>query len=131
MKQLLFVALMMVCSVSWAEWEYTGKNESFVHYVDRSTIRNSGAIARMWVLADYFAEQTNSDGKKFKSDNRRLAFNCMQETTALIAFVEYSDSMGKGRTVSSEERKESDWDWRSFPPDTTVEVMFKIACGNK
>ncbi len=131
MKRLLFVALMMVCSVSWAEWEYSGANGAFAHYVDRSTIRRSGAIAKMWTLTDYFEEQTNPGGKKFKSDNRRLAINCMEDTIALIAFVEYSDSMGKGRTVSSLERKESDWDWRSFPPDTTGEVMFKIACGTK
>jgi hypothetical protein len=63
MKRLLFVALMVTCSFSWAEWEYFGEKADYADYVDKSTIRRNGAITKMWTLTDYFEEKTDSSGK--------------------------------------------------------------------
>jgi hypothetical protein len=131
MKRLVFAALIMVCSLSWADWERSGENSAFVHYVDKSTARRSGAIAKMWVLSDFFEAQTNSDGTKFKSDKTRFAFNCLEETVVSIAMTQYSRSMGEGEVVWSNTRKESNWEWNSVVPGSSGEVMFKIACGKK
>ncbi len=131
MKRLVFAALIMVCSLSRAEWERSGANGAFAHYVDKSTTRRNGAIAKMWVLSDFFEAQTNSYGKKFKSDKTRFAFNCLEETLVSIAMAQYSRSMGEGEVVWSDTRKESNWEWDSVVPGSTGEVMFKIACGKK
>ena len=129
MKRILFVLLMMTCSVSWAEWERSGKNKAFAYYVDKSTTRRSGAIAKMWMLSDFFEVQTNSAGKKYKSDKTRFAYNCLEETLVPIAMVQYSGSMGEGEVVWSDTRKESNWEWESVVPGSSGEVIFKMLCG--
>jgi len=65
MKRLLFVVLLMVCSVSWAEWEFLSKSSDGKQkvYVNKSTIRKNGAISRMWVLTDFSQVQTNAGGE--------------------------------------------------------------------
>jgi hypothetical protein len=132
MKRLLFFILMMVCSLSWADWEYTGQTDAFTYYVDKSTIRRNGKIAKMWVLEDFSEAQTNSDdGTKYKSEKSRFAFNCLEETVVSIAITQYSGSMGDGDVIWSNTRKESSWKWGSVVPGSSGEVMFKIACGKK
>ncbi len=131
MKRLLFFVLMVGCSVSWAEWEYTGENIKYTNYVDRSTIRISGAVVTMWELSDYFEVQTTSDGKRFKSNKVRVAFNCVEDAYAIISLVLYSGSMGEGSIIKSHELKESQWNWKSVVPGSSSENSWSIACGKK
>lgn len=131
MKRLLFGVLMMVCSVSCAEWVETGISDFAIFYHDKSTIRRNGKIAKIWTMVDYFEERTGSDGKRFKSDKRRLVYNCMEDTFAIISLLEYSGSMGEGKIIFSGDSKENEWDWASIPPGSVSEANFKIACGKK
>ncbi len=131
MKRLLFVVLMMVCSVSWAELVKSGSSSYGTKYHDKSTIRRDGKIAKMWTMLDYFEEQTGSDGKRYKSDKTRFVYNCMEDTFAIISLVEYSGSMGEGKIIFSGDRKENEWDWGSIPPGSAAEAHFKIACGRQ
>jgi hypothetical protein len=130
MKRLLFPVLLTVCSVAWAGWEYTGKNDAFTYYVDKSTIRRSGKITKVWILKDFSEAQTNSDDEtNFKSAKVRYVFNCREETLASIAITQYSSSMGNGDVIWSNTRKESNWDWDSVVPGSSGEVIFKMLCG--
>ncbi len=132
MKRLIFLALMMVCSVSWAEWELCstlGEGETSF-YCDKSTIRKNGAISRMWVLVDYSSMQTDTDDR-FMSTKDYWAFNCREETKAITSVIRYSGAMGGGNTVWSFTAKERDWNWEPIAPRTVIEVLWKIACGKK
>ena len=131
MKRLLFVLLIMTCSVSRADWEYVGKTDTRSEYHDNSTVRRSETNAKMWRLRDYFEMQTNASGKKYKSLKFREVYNCMEDTSAIIALIQYSDSMGRGSVVNSLEVKENQWDWQSVVPGSSGEVFFKIACGEQ
>jgi hypothetical protein len=131
MKRLLFVVLMMFGLVSWAEWEYAGTSNLGTDYHDKSTIRRSGKIAKMWTMKDYFEERTSHNGKVYKSAKGRVVFNCLEDTFAIISLLEYSSSMGKGEIIFSDDTKENEWDWGSIPPGSSVETHFKIACGKK
>jgi hypothetical protein len=131
MKRLLFVVLMMVYSVSWAEWKFIGKTDEFADWIDKSKIRRNGKIAKMWVLSDYVNLQTDAYGFTYKSIKRRWAYNCMEETTAVISIIVYSDSMGGGTLVHGFELKENEWYWASIIPGSSAENLFKIACAKK
>ena len=131
MKRLFFAVLMMVCSVSWAEWKKAGSTDSFYAYYDKSTIRRNGKIVKMWQMKDYFEEQDEGNGKNYKSQKLRHAFNCMDDTAALITVVAYSGSMGEGKIVFSGDIKEEKWDWDSVVPGSVGEAMLEIACSKK
>jgi hypothetical protein len=129
MKRPLFFVLMMTCSISWADWRYAGKTEKFAVYVDKSTIRKNGDIVSMWTLRDYFEVQTLFG--LHKSLILPHAFNCRERTAALTAQSYHTDSMGKGDVFFIKEWKDSEWNFRPFPPGSIVETTWKIACSKK
>ena len=131
MKRLLFVVLMMSCSVSWAEWELTGKADDLTHYHDKSTIQINDITAQMWVMYEFPEVRTNTDGDKYKSAKTLLAFNCKYETLTMISVVQYSGSAGNGEIVLSDTFKESEWIWDRIVPNTLVKTESDIACGKK
>jgi hypothetical protein len=130
MKRLLFVLLMMTCSVSWAEWEYTTETNSFFLYHDKSTIRRNGEISQMWSLLQ-FVEVQNFLGYSYKSRNELIKYNCKDETSALVSVSRFSESMGKGKVTSSNTIKEREWEWHPVSPGSSGETSWEIACGKK
>ena len=72
MKRLLFVLQMMICSMSWADWEMTGKEYDLTHYHDKSTIQINDITAQMWVMYDFPEVRTNTDGDRYKSGACKL-----------------------------------------------------------
>jgi len=131
MKRLLFVVLMMVCSVSWAEWEMTGKADGLTHYHDKSTIKINGITAQMWVMYEFPQVRTNTDGDRYKSAKSLLVFNCKYETLAMISVLQYSGPLGTGNVVLSDTFNESEWIWDRIVPNTLVKDELDIACGKK
>jgi hypothetical protein len=130
MKRLLFAVLMMVCSVSWAEWEFWDRGDDFSVYIDKSTITRKREIAKIWVLIDYFEEQTNY-GKKFKSQIIRDAYNCVEELATFAGTAKYSGVMGTGKVVESFAEKENNQKWELVLPGSNREKMLKLLCGKK
>jgi len=135
MKRLLFVFLMMICSVSWAEWQLCAGGgaggEMILDYCDKSTIRKNGAISRMWELTDYSSVQVGAAGERHMSAKSLRAYNCRDETFAIISFVLYSGSMGEGTVVWSGTRKEREWEWEPIVPGSIAEAKWKVVCGKK
>jgi hypothetical protein len=131
MKRIVFSVLMTICSISWAEWEITGETDDRIDYHDRSTIRRNGKIAKMWTLSEYHSIQTDNTGARYKSDKTFWAFNCIEGTKSIIALLQYSGSMGRGKTVWSMNKQENDLMWEVIPPGSAGAVMFKIACRNQ
>jgi hypothetical protein len=131
MKRLLFVVLMMVCSVSWAEWEMTGKADGLTHYHDKSTIKINDLTAQMWVMYDFPEVRTNTDGGRYKSAKSLLAFNCKYETLAMVSVIQYSGSTGTGEVVLSDTFNESEWIWDRIVPNTLVKTEWDIACDKR
>jgi hypothetical protein len=131
MKRLLFVFLMMTCSVSWAEWEILSgaANGLYIEYYDKSTIRKNGEIVKMWTMLEFSEVQTSSAGKSFQSSKALKAFNCKSEEGVLISYIFFSGSMGQGNVVVSETLKEKIWD--PISPGSMAESEWSIACGKK
>jgi hypothetical protein len=133
MKRLVFAALMMVCSMSWAAWELceTSGDGMITYYCDKSTIRKNGAISRMWELRDYSSVETLSSGDRYMSAKVLNVYNCREETNAIISYIFYSGAMGEGNGVFLHTVKESEWKWDPIAPDTIGETKWEIACGKK
>ena len=131
MIRLLFVVLMMTCSVSWAKWEVTASDGEITFYHDKSTMRRNGTITKMWVMQSYSVIQTNHEGKNYKSGKVLYAYDCASETLAGTSLVTYSGSMGKGNVISSITGEESWLSWEPIVPNSIGEVQWKIACSKQ
>ena len=134
MKRLLFVALMMTCSASWAAWEIVGttshrKGGETTHYHDISTVRGNGVIVKMWTMQDYSLAITKANGDRYKSAKALYAYNCKEETEAIISLLQNSDSMGTGDVVYSISLEESELKWAPIVPQSSGETSWEIACG--
>lgn len=128
MKRLIFVALLMTCSLSWAEWELTQVNDTEIIYHKKSSIRRNGAIAKMWTMTDFPKEQLGS-GKPYKSQITQFSYDCKSETVKIITSTVYSDSKGEGVAVSSYLDKDNLLSWEPVIPGSLGETEWKIACG--
>jgi hypothetical protein len=131
MKPFLCFVMMTVCSVSWAEWETTGKAYDITHYHDKSTIQKTDITAQMWVMYDFPEVRTNTDGDKYKSAKSLLAFNCKYQTLTMVSVLQYSGSAGTGAVVLSDTFQESELIWDQIAPNTLVKTEWDIACGKK
>jgi hypothetical protein len=130
MKRLLFTALMLVCSVSWAEWEYTDETEGRIEFHDKSTIRHSGSLVKMWSLSDNYETQTVK-GLSFKSTKQLYSYNCDLEMKALVSMALFSGSMGTGTSVHTFTNKDNELKWIAIVPGSVGEISWKIACGRR
>ena len=131
MKKILFVFLMLLCSVSYAEWEDVGKTDSYANFVDRSTIRTKGNFVEMWILQNFFDEQVSTDRKKWKSTTALTRFDCKDETLATVFFINYAKENGKGDAVFSYLYKTNEIRDLPIAPGTTSELLWQIACGRE
>ena len=131
MKPFLCFVMMTVCSVSWADWEMTGKEYDITHYHDKSTIQRNDITAQMWLMYEFPEVRTNTDGDKYKSAKSLLAFNCKYQTLTMVSVLQYSGSAGTGEVILSDNFKESEWIWDQIVPNTLVKTEWDIACGKK
>jgi hypothetical protein len=133
MKRILFVLLMMTCSISWAEWTFSSASNDGeeTYYYNKSTIKRNGVIARMWALQELSSEQINGYGAGFRSRVFLTMYNCKEEMHRVATIVNYSRSMGKGRVVSSDDYDETESPWRVIVPGSVTYSDFKIACSKQ
>ena len=131
MKRLFFFVLMMFCSVSFADWEIGHVDDDFVLYYDKSTIRQDGVIAKMWVMKNYFTTQMTFDKKSYKSAKNFFHYNCKDELIILFSIALFPESSGRGSSVVSVTLKENEMNWKPVVPGSIDEENWKIACGRK
>lgn len=121
------VALTLFGAAAWAEWEPVGGNSELAVtlYVDRSTIRSTGSLKRMWSLMDYKSPQTSS-GKSYRSSRTQQEFDCKEERYRYRAFSLHAGQMATGEIVYSDSDIEQ---WKPVAPRTMAETGWAIACG--
>ena len=119
----------MLSSVpAYAEWmPVNTSDEESTLYVDLDTIRRKGDLVKMWELLDYKTAQS-VEGVSHLSVKAQLEFDCAEERSRLLAFLQYSGNMGRGKVVltSSNEAK-----WAPVPPDTIGLRLWTVACSKK
>ena len=130
MKKLLLGLLLIIASTTaMAEWIVLGESNGITTYINLASIRKEGDIAKMWSLDDYKTSQDNGDGYKYFSGKSFNEYDCKKEKKRGMTLVNYSDNMGKGDVVYSQ-----DYDnrpWHSIVPDTFGEGLWKAACGKQ
>lgn len=126
MKRLLFVLLMMTCSVSRAEWTFFLVNEREGEYVfiDRDRIKRDGSFARMWEMTKYDKVQKDDWGL-FDEETVLVQYDCVNERSILLDLK----FRRNGTVIFSANTDNSRW--RYVQPGTRGFGKLEIACGKK
>jgi hypothetical protein len=86
-----------------AKWEMLGSsaaNGGMDVYVDRSTIRKSGSLARMWDLWDFKSAHA-FEGKPFLSVRNQYEYDCASMRRRMLSTRGFAQHMGRGAMVGS------------------------------
>jgi|KBSSwiStaDraftv2_1062776.scaffolds.fasta_scaffold170837_2 Surface-adhesin protein E len=110
-----------------AKWDRLGtwdSNGPVDMYADRGTIRKAGNVAQMWDLMDFKSPRTLA-GVRFLSVRNQYAYDCANVRRRMIATRGFSDHMGRGNVVASEDNVLA---WESIPGDSPFMTHWKAAC---
>ena len=132
MKLLIATLLTVFSTGAMAEWTYLTSSEDNAYdiYIDKTTIRKRGNVAKMWYLTDYKSPQKEADGKSYSSEKVFAEYDCVEIRRRFLSTIYYSDNMGKGETVLSHQYSDryGDREWQDVVPDTIGMTEWKVAC---
>lgn len=127
-RLLLLLSTLVLSSSALAQWSLLGRNENLRVYLDQTSIQRNGDIAQMWQLYDYTTAQWVGTQTVVMSVRNLVEYDCRNSRSRTIAGAAYSEQMGGGRVVMSENAANAEW--VPIPPGGTAEQTLKVACGN-
>ena len=122
---LLIILLVLNSGPAYAEWVSIGStDDGMTAYGDPDTICRKGEMVKMWSLFDFqimqYVEGIPSLSKKGHSE-----YDCAEERLRLLALVEYSGNLGKGKVVYSDTIEQP---WKPVVPRSVDQALWKLAC---
>ena len=125
MKRLLFIALLIVCASSKAEWVRYGsaKSESFDYYLNPELVKRDADLRTAWILFNY---NTITDG--VKSTVALNEYDCVERKVRNNYLIHYADFMGTGKVLfTSAPPKDKDY-WRTASDGSVVWAIMQLVC---
>jgi len=119
--------LAVASSSAMAEWLKVGSNEITAIYVDPTTIKKEGHLAKMWHLVD-FKNVKKDMGEAYLSTKDQNEYDCKEEKMRRRAFSEHAENMGGGKMVYSDSFTTK---WKPIQAESGLEVLWRFACGKK
>ena len=125
----LITLLVLSSGPVYAEWVLVSGDDTagLAVYVDSSTVRRNGNLAKMWQLYDYKTVQTVA-GDSFLSIKRFNEYDCTEERTRMLGYTWFSGNMGNGNVVYSTTEQ---LPWEPVVPRTINRSLWKVACSKK
>ena len=127
MKPLIAVLLAVFSTGAMAEWTYLTSREdnAFDVYIDKTTIRKRGNVAKMWELRDFKAPQKEASGS-YLSSRMLEEYDCVEIRQRLLALTDFSGNMGSGQIIFNHQYDNNKW--ADIAPDTVNMGLWKAAC---
>jgi len=127
MKLLIAVLLAVFSTGAMAEWTYLTSREdnAFDVYIDKTTIRKRGNVAKMWELRDFKAPQKEASGS-YLSSRMLEEYDCVEIRQRLLALTDFSGNMGSGQIIFNHQYDNNKW--ADIAPDTVNMELWKAAC---
>ena len=123
-KTLLAITLALSSMAASAAWEKAAANDTQALYIDRSSIRKSGNMAKMWAMTDLNKPLIIANESAL-STKRQDEYDCKRERLRTVFFAFYSDHMGGGETLISNPKA---LDWAPVAPGTMSQSLWEAAC---
>jgi hypothetical protein len=127
MKLLIATLLAVFSTGAMAEWTYLTSLEDKTsdNYIDKTTIRKRGNVAKMWELTDFKAPQ-EAVGGSFLSAKSLKEYDCVEIRLRLLTLTSFSDNMGSGQVIFN--YQSDDKDWMDIQPGSIGVTHWKAAC---
>jgi hypothetical protein len=128
-KLLLIVTLFFINTSVMAEWtalKWSHEDGGLTLFVDYTTIRKEGDIAKMLSLVDF--KVVEKDEIDLYSSRAQNEYDCKEKKIRQLYYSLYSDSMGKGKM---EHANSEHLNWLPVQPRSMEEAMWKVACSTK
>ena len=128
-KLLLILTLFFISTSVMAEWtalKWSHEDGGLTLFVDYTTIRKEGDIAKMLSLVDF--KVVEKDEVDLYSSRAQNEYDCKEKKIRQLYYSLYSDSMGKGKM---EHANSEHLNWLPVQPRSMEEAMWKVACGKK
>jgi hypothetical protein len=128
-KLLLIVTLFFISTSVMAEWtalKWSHEDGGLTLFVDYTTIRKEGDIAKMLSLVDF--KVVEKDEIDLYSSRAQNEYDCKEKKIRQLYYSLYSDSMGKGKM---EHANSEHLNWLPVQPRSMEEAMWKVACSKK
>jgi hypothetical protein len=116
-----------------AEWvavekDYLSPGRQTV-YIDPDSIRRDGNLVTLWQLIDFKWMEGSARGPaRFMSTKTYKQFDCAGRRVRLLAFTEFSHSMGTGIPVDGHVDSGL---WMPVEPDSMNHALWEVACGTR
>src|SRR6185503_9775724 len=128
----LILLLVLSSRSVYAEWvavekDYLAPGRQTV-YIDPDSIHSEGNLVTLWQLIDFKWMQGSARGPaRFMSTKTHKQFDCDGKRVRLLAFTEFSHSMGTGISVDGHI---DSGHWMPIEPDSVNHALWEAACGN-
>ncbi len=106
---LLFLIAAMFTGNAQAEWLALGRNENFRAYLDQTSLQRNGDLVQVLQLMDFVTAQWADERTVIGSIKTMVEYDCVQLRSRTIALEAYSEQMGEGRKVATEQLSNPDW----------------------
>ena len=118
----------MFSTGAMAEWTYfdSSDDKTFDVYIDKTTIRKQGNIAKMWVMKDYKSPRKTANGTSYSSNKSLGEYDCAEIKDRNLSTTYYSDNIGRGAAVLTHQY--DDAKWGDIVPDSIGMMEWKAAC---
>lgn len=128
MNKCLLFALLVTSTSVYAEWtKITDSDESSV-YIDKSSLKKIGEVIEVNQLFNFLDTAKSPDNAiSYKSSNTREAYNCQTSQSKTIRFTWYSENMGKGKIVYTDNGR-SDYPWAKVPKGSLSDAVRREIC---
>ena len=113
-------------SNAMADWVELGRSSTDTLYADPAAIRVDGHTARLWAMNDFRMAHVLDDGSTSMSVKMQYEYDCKLAQWRLIYFSAHSGAMAEGEVVDF---NIAPGDWEPIPPESAIDVTWKIACG--
>ncbi len=126
MKRLLFVALMVTSSASYADWDVLFPSDEYMYFYNKYPARRDSSVVKMWSAISYYNEQSTSVGKVISYINLS-SYDCKNKKIRVM-FSKMSPvrfTVSNFATYKFEQRLDG---WAKISPGSIGDQEWKIAC---
>jgi hypothetical protein len=128
MKSLYLGAMLaMYGSNSVADWTPVGsRNEIYVAFADKASIRRHGSLATMHGLDDFRRQDFTPEGRGLYSTAVLREYDCAARKVRLLSSIDFAGRMGEGDPVSTSDRPGR---WEAVLEGGIDAAFLRVACG--
>lgn len=123
-EKILFLFLIGINPIVYAQWALIETTDSSAHFVDKSTIQQIQQYKRVWIKTEYFPNSKMAIENKVNSTRMYVEYDCREKKSRFLSFSAYRQP--NLVELSYNDNKTEDWNF--IAPNTVNSAILEIVC---